>query len=655
MTPLLGIALGLHGLALVLPVVLRSQRAANAGVNLINAAALVCGLVFSLSRLGNYQVLEFRYQLPVAGEVLVAFDGLTLFFLFTFQLLSLAGSLFAISYLRHSIERGLTVRGHLPFFTLLILALQLLTVVHNSLVFLVIWECMAIGGFFAIVFEKDREEVRRGGFWYFVAAHASVLLLLVCFAVLREVAGSWSFGAGTKLPASDPQLLGMALITGMIGFGIKAGFMPFHVWLPNAHPAAPSHVSGLLSAINIKAGIYGLARLLSILPPLDPAYGWALLVVSLVSAVLGVWYALAQHEMKRLLAYCSVENIGIIGLGLAIAWLGRCYSRPPLILLGFAGALLHTLNHAIFKGLLFFGAGSVSLRTHSTEIERMGGLARVTPLTAACFLVGSIAICGLPPFNGFVSEFLVYMGFLRGSELLSGYAPLVLLSSAVGQAFIGGLAVACFTKLYGMVFLGVNRECREFEPGREPVLAAAAMMGLAGLCAALGIFPALGLWLAGPALRELAPTGQSDLLTPLEGFPQLFGLLLGTVLALWALKTWVQRWRGVRIRETWGCGYEAASPRMQYTASGFVEELVKLGQPMLALVTRWEPLKSFLPGARSFASRCGDRMEGGWLGLNRMLGWVTHSLHWIQSGKLRHYVLYVFAAVLFYLLCALVW
>lgn len=655
MISLVIIALGLHGLAMLLPALLRHQRAVNAAVNLVNSAALACGLTFSLGRLWNDQALEYRFQLPVAGEVLVAFDGLTLFFLFTFQLLSLAGSLFAVSYLSHAIERGLSVRGHLSFFTLLITSLQLLTVVHNSLVFLIIWECMAIGAFFSIVFEKDRSEVRRGGFWYFVATHASVLLLLVCFVVLREVSGSWSFGAGTHLAAGEPNLLALAMITGMVGFGIKAGFMPFHVWLPNAHPAAPSHVSGLLSAINIKAGIYGLARLLSILPPFDPAYGWALLGVSLVSAVLGVWYALAQHEMKRLLAYHSVENIGIIGLGLAVAWLGRCYAQPTLILMGFAGALLHTLNHAIFKGLLFFGAGSVALRTHSTEIELMGGLARVMPLTAICFLVGSISICGLPPFNGFVSEFLVYMGFLRGSELLGGYASLVLLGSVVGLAFMGGLALACFTKLYGIVFLGRNRQHREFEPRREPILSSVALMGLAALCAVLGIFPALGLRLAGPALRELGTAGETGLLAALDGFPQIFGLFLGMVLVLWGLKTAAQRLHGVRIRETWGCGYESASPRMQYTASGFAEELVKLGQPMLALAARWEPLQSFLPGERSFASHCDDRMEAGWLGLNQLLGRVLHSFRWIQSGKLRHYVLYVFAAVLFYLLCALVW
>src|SRR5450755_164767 len=377
----------LHGLNLILPAWVRDSRRLNVAANLVNAAALLCGLVFSLSALLVYQRVEYRFELPAARPVVIGFDGLSLFFLFTFQLLSLAGSLYAIGYLRHYIERGFSVRAHLWFFTLLIVAMQLVAIVHNALVFLVVWEFMAIGAYFSIVFDKDREEVRRGGFWYFVATHASVLLLYVCFLTLHELTGSWNFDDIARHAAYDPKALAVVLLTGFAGFGIKAGFMPFHAWLPNAHSAAPTHVSGLLSAINIKTGIYGMARLMMILPARDAAYGWGMLAVSLVSAVLGVWYALAQHDIKKLLAYHSVENIGIIGLGLSVAWLGRCYALPELVVLGFAGALLHTLNHAIFKGLLFFGAGNVYFLAHTGTIEKMGGYARVIPLTAVTFLV----------------------------------------------------------------------------------------------------------------------------------------------------------------------------------------------------------------------------------------------------------------------------
>jgi len=651
------VGLALHVLNLGLCALLRDGRKLNATSNLLNAGALACGLSFSLSALLAYQRVEYHFELPVTGPAVIGFDGLSLFFLFTFQLLSLAASLYAIGYLRHYIERGLPVRTHLWFFTLLILSLQLVTVVHNALVFLVVWELMALGAYFSIVLDRSKEDVRRGGFWYLVATHAGVLLLYVCFLTLNELTGSWNFDDFAHQAAYEPKMLALVLLTGFAGFGIKAGFMPFHVWLPNAHPAAPAHVSSLLSAINIKAGIYGMARLMMILPAPDAAYGWGLLVVSLVSAVLGVWYALAQHDVKKLLAYHSVENIGIIGLGLSVAWLGRSYAVPELVALGFAGALLHTLNHAIFKGLLFFGAGNVYLHAHTGDIERMGGFARVIPVTAAAFLVGAISICGLPPFNGFVSEFIIYKSFFRGSDLLRGYAPLAMLFAAVGLAFMGGLAVACFTKLFGIVFLGQNRSGASSRWQSEPALSSVTLLGLAGLCAIIGIFPAAGLRLVSPALGEFIGAAQppADWVSPLGLLQIVFALFLALVALVCVVKFWQQARTGVRLRQTWGCGYAAVTPRMQYTASGFAEELVRLGRPMLALAVDWTPLQSILPAARSFHSHCHDRMENGWLFLNRGIGRILAAFRWIQSGNIRHYVLYVFAAVLFYLLCALVW
>jgi hydrogenase-4 component B len=657
MIALLLIGFVVHGLNLLLPVLLRDNYRLNIVGNVLNVAAAGCGLFFSLSALLAYQHVEYAFKLPVAGPVLIGFDGVSLFFLFTFQLLSIAGSLYAIGYLRHYIERGHSVRGHLWFFTLLILSLQLVVIVQNALVFLVIWEVMALAAYFSIVFDREKEEVRRGGFWYLIATHASTFFLLVCFLALHEATGSWSFVAFAHYTSYDPKLLAVVLLTGFTGFGIKAGFMPFHVWLPHAHPAAPAHVSALLSAINIKAGIYGISRLLLMMPAHDPAYGWGMLVVALISAVLGVWYALAQHEIKRLLAYHSVENIGIIGLGLAVAWLGRCYGLPELVALGFAGALLHTLNHAIFKGLLFFGAGNVYLHASGGNIETMGGFAHIIPLTATAFLVGAVSICGLPPFNGFVSEFVIYKSLFRASDLLRGYAPLVLLFTAVGLAFMGGLALACFTKLYGIVFLGQNRS--GVAPGRqhEPRSSAAAVLGLATLCAIAGFVPATGLCLLSPALRDLpeASNVSGDWASPLNQLQTVFLLFLALTIAICGAKFWIQNQTGVRLRETWGCGYRAINPRMQYTASGFAEELVKLGRPVLGVTVSWEPLRSVLPFARRFHSHCNDRIEDGYLFLNRLIERLLASFRWIQSGNIRQYVLYVFAALAFYLLCALVW
>jgi hydrogenase-4 component B len=459
----------LHAAAMALPAVLRDDRQLNRAVNLLNTLALVFGLVFSVNSLLASRLWDARWPLPFVGTIHLACDGVTLFFLFTFQLLSAAGSVYAIGYLEHYVERGVRIRWHLVSFTLLILSLQLVVVVQHALAFLIAWELMAVSAYFSIVLEKNRPEVRRGGFWYFVATHASALFLYIFFIVLHDRTDSWDFGDIASRTGWDSGTMALLLVTGFLGFAIKAGFIPFHSWLPNAHPAAPAHVSGLLSAINIKAGIYGIARMFMFFPTGPQSFGWALLAVALISTVGGVWYALAQHEIKRLLAYHSVENIGIIGLGLAVAWLGRCVGAPGLVALGLAGALLHTLNHAIFKALLFFGAGNVYLYAQTGDIERLGGLAKGLPVTCVGFLIGALSICGLPPFNGFVSEFLIYKSFFQGGNLMGGLVPLVLLVAAVGLAFVGGLAVACFTKLYGIVFLGEIRLKLSSQPRHEAV------------------------------------------------------------------------------------------------------------------------------------------------------------------------------------------
>lgn len=650
----------LHAAAMALSAVLRDDRQLNRAVNLLNALALVFGLVFSVNSLLTSQLWDARWPLPFVGTIHLACDGITLFFLFTFQLLSLAGSVYAIGYLEHYVERGVHIRWHLVSFTLLILSLQLVVVVQHALAFLITWELMAVSAYFSIVLEKNRPEVRRGGFWYFVATHASALFLYVFFIVLHDRTGSWDFEDIASQTGWDSGTLALLLATGFLGFAIKAGFIPFHSWLPNAHPAAPAHVSGLLSAINIKAGIYGIARMFMFFPTGPQSFGWALLAVALISAIGGVWYALAQHEIKRLLAYHSVENIGIIGLGLAVAWLGRCVGAPGLVALGLAGALLHTLNHAIFKALLFFGAGNVYLYAHTGDIERLGGLAKALPVTGVGFLIGAVSICGLPPFNGFVSEFLIYKSFFQGGNLMGGLVPLVLLVSAVGLAFVGGLAVACFTKLYGIVFLGENRLKISTQAGHEAVWSFPVLLGLATLCVWIGFAPGAALRLVALAVSEMSgvPAAQlgAELIAPLGGLTAVFGLLFAMTLLTLIVKVWTQKKVGVRLRETWGCGYRSVTARMQYSASSFAEELVKLGQPMLGLRLHWKPIAQVLPEARAFKSHGYDQIEEGlWVRLNRTIGRALMLLRWIQSGNIRHYVLYIFAALIIYLIIAFVW
>jgi hydrogenase-4 component B len=647
----------LHLAAMAIPALLRDDRPLNRAVNLLNTLGLACSLVFSLTSLLAFQPWELRWALPMVGTIPLGFDGITLFFLFTFQLVSLAASVYAIGYLELYVERGIRIRWHLVFFTLLILSMQLVVVVQHALAFLVAWELMAVSAYFSIVLEKAKPGVRHGGFWYFVATHASALFLYVFFVLLHDRTGSWEFAIFARQTGWDAGTLPLLLALGFLGFAIKAGFMPFHAWLPNAHPAAPAHVSGLLSAINIKAGIYGILRMFMFFPMGQKAFGWALLAVALTSAIGGVWYALAQQEMKRLLAYCSVENIGIIGLGLAVAWIGRSIGSPGLAALALAGALLHTFNHAIFKALLFFGAGNVYVHTHTSDIEKLGGLAKALPVTGVTFLVGAVSICGLPPFNGFASEFLIYKSFFQGSTLMGGYAPLALLVSAVSLAFMGGLAVACFTKLYGVVFLGENRSKTPAPARDEPILSSPVMIGLATLCVAIGFVPGSALRLVVPAVSEISGLPairlDADLIAPLDGLTPVFGLLFAMILLTLLIRLRVQKKVGVRLSGTWGCGYRTVTARMQYGASSFAEELVKLGQPMLGLKVLWKPISQVFPEARAFKTHGFDQMEQGlWVRLDGAIGRTLMLLRWIQSGNIRHYVVYIFAALLFYLIIA---
>ncbi len=647
----------LHMAAMAIPALVRDDRRLSRAVNLLNASALACSLVFSLASLLAFQPWELRWALPIAGTIPLGFDGITLFFLFTFQLLSLAASVYAIGYLEHYVKRGIRIRWHLVSFTLLIVSMQLVVVVQHALAFLIAWELMAVSAYFSILLEKERLEVRRGGFWYFVATHASVLFLYVFFVLLYDRTGSWEFAIFTRQTGWDAGTLPLLLVLGFLGFAIKAGFMPFHAWLPNAHPAAPAHVSGLLSAINIKAGIYGIVRMFMFFPMGQKAFGWALLAVALVSAIGGVWYALAQHEMKRLLAYSSVENIGIIGLGLAVAWIGRSIGSPSLAALALAGALLHTFNHAIFKALLFFGAGNVYGHAHTSDIEKLGGLAKVLPVTGVTFLIGAVSICGLPPFNGFASEFLIYKSFFQGSSLMGGHAPLALLVSAVSLALVGGLAVACFTKLYGVVFLGENRSKSPATVREEAIWSFPELIGLALLCGWIGFFPGSALRLVVPAVSEISglPATRlgAELIAPLDGLTPVFGLLLAMILLTLLIKLGVQKKVGVRLRETWGCGYRKVTARMQYSASSFAEELVKLGKPMLGLKLHWKPISQVFPEPRVFKTHGFDQMEQGlWVKLNGAIGRTLRLLRWIQSGNIRHYVAYIFAALIFYLVIA---
>ena len=467
---------------------------------LMGAGALAGLAAAALVLAGAGPAAQVLSHTPLGSPGYLRLDPIGAFFLVPVAVLPACGAVFGVGYWGEGHEGARTLR---LLYGLTTGFLVVLVAAAHALTFLLAWEGMAVAGFVLVMAEDRDPATRRAGWVYLAATHTGTLCLFAAFGLAAGPGGLFGAGAGGFLftPAA-PGLAAtsrgaLTFLLFLVGFGFKAGIFPLHFWLPPAHGAAPSHVSSIMSGVVIKMGILGLVRLVALVP--DPPLWWGALLVVLgaLSGLLGVAFALAQHDLKRLLAYHSIENIGIILLGLGLGTLGKASGHPVLALLGFAGALLHVLNHSLFKGLLFLGAGSVVHATGSRDLERLGGLGHTMPFTAAAFLAGSWAICGLPPLNGFVSEWLIYLAAFQGLAFLHpGWSVLAL----AALAMIGALAAACFAKVYGVVFQGRARS-PEAARAAEVSLAMRAPMGvLACACIGLGAAPLL----VAPALARAA-------------------------------------------------------------------------------------------------------------------------------------------------------
>ncbi|HVS14096.1 MAG TPA: proton-conducting transporter membrane subunit [Thermoanaerobaculia bacterium] len=614
----------------------------------VTVAACVVGLVAGLSLLaagGGEARIVLGSALPgVRSELGV--DALTAWFVVPVLVVGALASIYSLTYWpgHRQPRNGRRLR---LCFGLLLASLVAILLARDGVSFLVAWEVMALTNFFAVTTEEQRVAARRAGWLYLLYSHATILALFAFFTLQQQVAGSSSFAV---LPAAMASPAGAALFAlATVAFGIKAGVMPLHSWLPAAHAAAPSHVSALMSGVVIKMGVYGLVRATGALaePPL--AWGVAVLVLGAVAAFFGVLFALAQHDLKRLLAFHSIENVGIILLGLGLALVGRSTGRPEWVLLGMAGCLLHVWNHALFKSLLFLGAGSVVHATGSRDLEQMGGLARRMPATTALFLAGAIAICGLPPGNGFVSELLVYLGLARAAiEPGAAWAAL----SAPVLAATGALALACFVKVLGVVFLGSPRSQAAQAAHEAPAGMLAPMAALAGLCALLGSAPAL----VAPALERATVVWAGGVLAaqPLAALVPFrwvswgaLALVAGVGLLLLLLRPVCRR---ARVRQpelpTWDCGYAASSPRLQYTGSSFAELVTSRFAWALRPHEQRPAIEGHFPQSASFHSQVDDTV------LDRLLAPAARTAlaasAWFRSlpqGQLQRYILYVVAVV----------
>jgi formate hydrogenlyase subunit 3/multisubunit Na+/H+ antiporter MnhD subunit len=647
----------------------RSQRLAvvvsftlSAVASLLTAAAgIVCvgrGSVSSSTLLLGLPELPFTMRLdPLAGFFLVVIGALALFV-----------SIYSLGYVRG-------ILGHRPvtrlvvFYNLFLAGMIMVVLANDALFFLVAWEVMALASYFLVVFEDERVENRRAGFLYLVVAHVGAVAILLSFGIQAGLGRGLASFAGYSFDAMrqsslPPVWSTAAFLLALFGFAAKAGVVPLHVWLPEAHPVAPSNVSALMSGVMLKTAVYGIVRVaFDLLRDAPWWWGAVVLVLGLVSAVLGVLYALMQHDLKRLLAYHSVENIGIILIGIGLATIFRAFDLRLLAALALTAGLYHTLNHALFKGLLFMGAGAVLHATGERNMEDMGGLIHRMPWTAALFLVGCVSISALPPFNGFVSEWLTYQAFLLSPSLPVPLMKLLIPMGAALLALTGALAAACFVKAFGVTFLGHWRGHRQPRVREAGWTMRAGMLLAAASCLALGVLPPLvidwmdsvaqqlvGARIGAPAsalgwlwLTPVAPARASY-----SGGIVFLGLLVGIPAVYLLLHI---RPRAIHRVPIWDCGFEKLTPRMQYTATAYAMPIRRIFGYLFAIRERirrvHHPGAAPYPRRLSYSLRVRDRVWG-WCYAPVADGslWLARQVGRLQQGRIQSYLIYSFVTII---------
>jgi hydrogenase-4 component B len=591
----------------------------------------------------------------VLGEPMnVASDGLSAFFIVPVLVMGALGSVYGLGYWPQSKHEN-NGRSLRLFWGLAISGMMLLMLARHAVLFLMGWELMALPAFFLVSTEHHLPDVRRAGWIYLVATHIGTLSLFALFALFYWITGSFELRPLAVEEAGLGVLTVIFFLT-LLGFGIKAGMMP----LPAAHANAPSHISALLSGVMLKVGIYGLIRFIGFLPEPPVIWGVMILTSGCVSGLLGVIFAIGQHDLKRLLAYHSIENIGIILMGFGLALIGRSMEQPLWMILGLAGCLLHVWNHALFKSLLFFSAGSAIHAVGGThQIDHMGGLAKPLPLTALFFMIGAIAICGLPPLNGFISEWFIYFGLFNAASGATSMAWAVAIAVPV-LAMIGALALACFVKVYGAVFLGQPRRPQVDAPQEAPRSMQIPMGLLAGCCAAIGLLPwlvtpvlsrAILSWDAGSTLQGNCPLST---LTPLPVLTLASLALTAVCLSLY-FRLSRQIHLSKRLRPiTWSCGYALPSVRMQYTASSFAQMLTGLFRSVLVPHTHKPALQSVFAEPARFESHLDEPvLDRRILPAARFIQQLCRRARPFQKGLTHQYIMYVALTVILLLIWTL--
>lgn len=638
---------------------------------LASLAGIWAAIIGLMAGVPTESLALFQHAIPFI-TFSVRIDALSAFFLLIVSILGFTLSVYSLGYAKGFFGRkNVGILGAL--FNLLLLSTAVVFVADNIWPFLIAWELMALSAFCLVSFEHEQPDTRKAGVLYFIMSHIDAGCILLGFLFLFQASGDFSFAslhaAAAGMSAGSRNA---AFVLFLLGFGIKAGIVPLHIWLPVAHPVAPSNVSALMSGVIIKTGIYGLARVLfDFLGHAPLWWGVTILAIGTSSALLGVLYALMEHDLKRLLAYHSIENIGIILIGLGAALMFSHSGHTVLAALALLAGLYHTFNHALFKGLLFLGSGAVLHATHTRNMEELGGLAKRMPQTAFFFLIGAVAISALPPLNGFVSEWLTYQALLLGFGTTSSLIRLIFPLSGALLALTGALAAACFVKAFGITFLAQPRS----NHAREAHEVAGSMrlaMGLLTLaCVVVGLFPGsfmrlfldpITSQLTGVELGARLSSANGLVLSSLGQAPGTVSTLGLLFLALCLvpiplfLRFVLGRKSGTRVAPTWDCGQPGLTPQMEYTATGFSKPIRMIFRALFRPhrdVQREYDFSPYFAKTIRFDSHIEEIfVERLYRPLRIFILRVSRRVRALQAGSIHAYLLYIFVTLILLLLFA---
>ncbi len=646
---------------------------ANYWGNTFAMVASVFGLISSLSVLLFDSIFSYTAYttLPYVSLSFMV-DKLAAFFIFLISLIALWASVYGIGYTKHYYRKyNIGILGF--FYNIFIAGMFMVVSAHNALFFLIVWELMSLASYFLVIFENKEPENIKSGTLYFVMTHIGTAFIIMMFLLFYRATGTFDFALiKSSITSISPVLKNTIFILALIGFGTKAGIIPFHIWLPSAHPAAPSHVSALMSGVMIKTGIYMFIRIFFDIMPSTPIWwGVLILIVGAISSLLGVLYALAENDIKRLLAYSSIENIGIILLALGGSFIFSALDMKSLAMIGLVAALFHIFNHAVFKALLFMGAGSVIMKTHTRNIEEYGGLIRLMPQTAFFFLMGSMAISALPPLNGFFSEWLTFQTLFSGILSSSNSIQLVFILAAGSLAFTGGLAAACFVKVFGITFLARPRSEKAKHAKESDISLQLGMAVFASFTIIIGFFSGN----ISAILLNIVKSLEIFRFSELPFFSNTNGLILNNQFAALSMPIVFITLIGaiafvylamrsnhkgqVKYSRTWDCGSDL-TPKMEITGTGFSRSIITIFQNVLKPSKQHDieyqdaQMRYF---QKSYTVTMGRKNIYGMYLYGPTHDWllkITGYAKRLQSGNVNLYIMYVFFVLIALLIFAVV-